>query len=63
MRCGLEMEETAASAYYHEKHVNLYKSGIAINPSLPYLAVSPDRTVHDPNANDQTSIQWLMFLI
>ena len=39
---GLEMEEIAASAYYHKKHVNLYKSGIVINPGLPYLTTSPD---------------------
>ena len=61
MRCRLEIEETAASAYYHEKHVNLYKNGIIINPGLPYLAVSPDYKVYDPNANDHYFLCFAAF--
>ena len=56
MRRGLEMEETAASAYYHEKPVNLYKSGIVINPGFPYLDVSPDYKVYDPSANEHLGL-------
>ncbi len=50
MKAGLENEPIAAENYAKliANHINLYPSGIIISQSAPWLAVSPDRRVYDP---------------
>ena len=50
---GIASEPVAVVKYAAIKDnvVNLYPSGIVINPSSPWLAASPDSKVYDPSRN------------
>jgi len=53
MKRGIEMEGRAASIYATKAKqgmVNLYPSGLVINPKCPWLGSSPDRKVYDVEA-------------
>jgi len=53
MKRGIEMEGRAASIYTTKAKqgmVNLYPSGLIINPKCPWLGSSPDRKVYDVKA-------------
>ena len=50
MKRGIEMEGRAAYIYAtkaKQGKVNLYPSGLVINPKCPWLESSPDRKVYD----------------
>jgi len=56
MRRGIELESEAAMAYANVAKsglVNLYPSGLIINPKSPWLGCSPDRKVYDIEAANQ----------
>ena len=52
MRDGLADEPKAAESYVTmaQNNLNIYPCGIVISPWAPWLAVSPDRKVYDPNS-------------
>jgi len=53
MRRGIDMEPQAAMIYAKsakDDGVNLFPSGLIINPKCPWLGCSPDRKVYDPQA-------------
>jgi len=50
MRRGIELEPRAAMVYANSAkggRVNLFPSGLIINPNYPWLGCSPDRKVYD----------------
>ncbi|XP_046351423.2 uncharacterized protein LOC124131934 [Haliotis rufescens] len=51
MREGLANEPVAVAAYSRVKDdkINIYPSGIVINPKCSWMAASPDRKVLDPS--------------
>jgi len=56
MKRGIELEPKAATVYANvvkEGKVNIYPSGLVINPLCPWLGCSPDRKVYDISAEDQ----------
>ena len=56
MRRGIELEPRAAMVYANVAKgglVNLYPSGLVINPKCPWLGCSPDRKVYDSEAANQ----------
>ena len=56
MRRGIEMEPRAAEVYANAAkngQVNIYPSGLVINPKCPCLACSPDRKIYDPGSDDK----------
>jgi len=56
MRRGIEMESAAAMTYANVARsglVNLYPSGLIINPKCPWLGCSPDRKIYDIEARNQ----------
>ena len=56
MRRGIEMESHAAAVYANVAKsgmVNVYPSGLVINPKCPWLGCSPDRKVYDIQAASQ----------
>jgi putative phage-type endonuclease len=50
MKRGKACEPLAAASYavIKENSINLYPSGVIVNPYCPWLAASPDRKVYDP---------------
>ena len=65
MKRGIEMESTAAMSYARNaKHntVNLFPSGLIINPKCPWLGCSPDRKVYDIDAELNEMLLHLDFL-
>jgi hypothetical protein len=52
-KAGLQNEPVAAEKYatVTDHPINLYPSGIVLSPWAPWLAVSPDRRVYDPQRN------------
>ena len=56
MRRGLHLEPRAACIYASiakQNQVNLFPSGLVINPKCPWLGCTPDRNVFDCNAEKQ----------
>jgi len=50
MRRGIELEPRAAMVYANSAKggcVNIFPSGLIINPNCPWLGCSPDRKVYD----------------
>lgn len=55
MQRGIDMEPVAAMAYANiakQGKVNLFPSGLIINPRSPWLGCSPDRKVYDSSAEE-----------
>ena len=56
MQRGLDLEPWAAFIYAsiaNQNQVNLFPSGLVINPKCPWLGCTPDRKVFDLNAEKQ----------
>ena len=62
MKRGIDMEGTAALTYSKAKQneVNLYPSGLVINPKCPWLGCSPDRKVYDSSVEGDISPYGLL---
>ena len=52
MKYELEHENDAARSYVNTRFVNVYQTGLVINPGCPYLRASPDFLVYDPLHNE-----------
>ena len=53
---GLDLEPQAAFIYAwiaKQNQVNLFPSGLVINPKCPWLGCTPDRKVFDLNVEEQ----------
>ena len=64
MQRGLELEPRAAFIYasmVKQNQVNLFPSGLVINPKCPWLGCTPDRKVFDLNAEKQGAFHLLAF--
>ena len=64
MQRGIDMEPVAAMAYANiakEGKVNLFPSGLVINPKSPWLGCSPDRKVYDSSAEDDGYLPFGLF--
>ena len=58
MKRGIEMEGRAAFIYASKEKkgmANVYPCGLVINPKCPWLGSSPDRTVYDIEAAQNSS--------
>lgn len=57
MKYGLQHEDEVVEFYAQHFGWNVVKVGFVINPSVPHLGRSPDRTVYDPSE----SSSWGLF--
>lgn len=64
MQRGIDMEPVAAMAYANiakQGKVNLFPSGLIINPRSPWLGCSPDRKVYDSSAEENGYLPFGLF--
>lgn len=64
MQRGIEMEPVAAMAYANiakQGMVDLFPSGLIINPKSPWLGCSPDRKVYDSSAENDGYLPFGLF--